>query len=140
MASPPPPLKPPAAFEDPFSTPAEFHGRFMRVNVTLPPLVYLGDNPRNMNANECEGDCDRDADCADGICFQRDGYTPVPGCAPGGRGDYSGTDYCVSYATVAAGFDELTYFSDGPNAPLGRCAGDCDRDSDVLHTAPRTLH
>ena len=29
----------------------------------------------------CQGDCDSDSDCADGLtCFQRDGYTVVPGC------------------------------------------------------------
>ena len=40
----------------------------------------------------CEGDCDRDSDCAEGLkCFQRDGYTEVPGCD--GLGN-SGTDYC----------------------------------------------
>ena len=53
----------------------------------------------------CEGDCDRDADCRDkgnigitgrivlGKCFQRDGYTPVPGCKGTGKNNW---DYCIS--------------------------------------------
>jgi hypothetical protein len=40
----------------------------------------------------CEGDCDNDGDCADGLkCFQRTGLTPVPGCSGSGKIDY---DYC----------------------------------------------
>ena len=43
----------------------------------------------------CQGDCDKDAHCAAGlICKQRNGYTAVPGCKPGGAGDVSGKDYC----------------------------------------------
>ena len=41
----------------------------------------------------CEGDCDRDSDCGDGLrCFQRDGYTQVPGCKGTGKNNW---DYCV---------------------------------------------
>ena len=47
--------------------------------------------------NLCEGDCDHDYDCCDGCrCFQRDGYTPVPGCPGKGVADW---DYCISGAT-----------------------------------------
>lgn len=50
----------------------------------------------------CEGDCDSDADCAEGLhCFQRSHPdspagidTPVPGCDSGGSGDAEGGDYC----------------------------------------------
>jgi hypothetical protein len=40
----------------------------------------------------CEGDCDGDGDCDEGLyCFQRDGDESVPGC----RGDgVSKKDYC----------------------------------------------
>ena len=42
----------------------------------------------------CEGDCDRDSDCDWGLkCFQRDGYTPVPGCKGTGKNNW---DYCIS--------------------------------------------
>ena len=41
----------------------------------------------------CHGDCDRDSDCASGLkCFQRDGYTAIPGCWGRGKDDW---DYCV---------------------------------------------
>ena len=43
---------------------------------------------------DCEGDCDRDSDCASGLkCFQR-GSAPVPNCrgSPGARG----ADYCYN--------------------------------------------
>ena len=41
----------------------------------------------------CQGDCDKDSDCQDGlICFQREGYTPIPGCTGDGEKDW---DYCV---------------------------------------------
>ena len=43
----------------------------------------------------CEGDCDKDDDCQDGlVCFQRDEFEDVPGCI-GGRENDSRTDYCV---------------------------------------------
>ena len=42
----------------------------------------------------CEGNCDIDSHCADGlICFQRDGFTSVPGCSGEGEKDY---DYCIN--------------------------------------------
>jgi hypothetical protein len=41
----------------------------------------------------CEGDCDRDSDCAPGLkCFQRSALEPVPGCRGTGINNY---DYCV---------------------------------------------
>lgn len=41
----------------------------------------------------CEADCDRDADCADGlVCYQREKNQPVPGCE---GDDESRNDYCV---------------------------------------------
>ena len=55
----------------------------------------------------CEGDCDNDDDCLRkmgsgtlfspfsgirGKCFQRNGYTPVPGCKGTGKKDW---DYCI---------------------------------------------
>ena len=45
------------------------------------------------NLELCEGDCDRDSDCKYGLkCFQRNGYTSVPGCKGRGRKDW---DYCI---------------------------------------------
>ena len=40
----------------------------------------------------CEGNCDVDADCAEGLaCFQREGSEEVPGCEGAGQ---KGMDYC----------------------------------------------
>ena len=51
--------------------------------------------------NVCEGDCDRDSDCAPGLqCWQRSGrgkFALVPGCTGGGAGDVKDYDYCVQF-------------------------------------------
>ncbi|KAL3801773.1 hypothetical protein HJC23_001169 [Cyclotella cryptica] len=47
----------------------------------------------------CQGDCNSDDDCADGLkCFSRGSgeVTAVPGCISGGEGDLAGMDYCYS--------------------------------------------
>ena len=74
-------------------------------------LTNLGDSscqsPRSKDrakCDECKGDCDRDDDCnGDLKCFQRDGHTKVPGCAQGGTGDTSSTDYCYDTKYVQGG-------------------------------------
>merc|ERR1719492_522834 len=45
---------------------------------------------------ECEGDCDKDSDCAFGLkCYQRQSSDDmVPGCLAGGSGDQATHDYC----------------------------------------------
>ena len=46
---------------------------------------------------QCQGDCNSDADCAEGLkCFSRGKgeVTAVPGCVSGGEGDLPGMDYC----------------------------------------------
>jgi len=43
----------------------------------------------------CQGDCDHDSDCADGlVCFQRDAGDPIPGCdgTPNSRSDFCVTE------------------------------------------------
>ena len=64
------------------------------VNPWLPnQLIIMGDEDEGyFPLGRCEGDCDSDSDCAEGLtCFQRDGKEAVPGC--NGEGD-SGSDYC----------------------------------------------
>jgi len=92
----------------------------------------------------CLGDCDSSNECeGDLVCFQRDGGDPAP---PGCVGSTEGaTDYCVlpedllknqppipAPAPVPSG--DLAVVGDGGSPasvfPLGRCLGDCDRDSD----------
>merc|ERR1712048_404906 len=51
-------------------------------------------NPPQQPLQACEGDCDRDEDCAGSlVCFQRGGTEPVPGCTGTGTSDF---DYCHS--------------------------------------------
>ena len=61
-----------------------------------PSLTDAGNDNDPVSAfplGNCEGDCDTDADCEEGlICFQRNRYTPVPGCS--GQGIYN-RDYCI---------------------------------------------
>jgi hypothetical protein len=59
-----------------------------------PSVHYVGNQNRPSRPLElCEGDCDNDNHCVEGlICFQRNSGQPVPGC----RGfDGSRTDYCI---------------------------------------------
>jgi len=108
----------------------------------LQSLKFRG-NDRN-EYGECEGDCDRDRDCASGLkCFQRDGLKSVPGCRGDGIRD---VDYCVADkddngddddddddddkpSNLGKNFDELTEVSNGDKGH-GKCSGDCDDDDD----------
>ena len=69
------------------------------------------------NIPECQGDCDSDAQCADGlVCFHRessDGTDPVPSCDGAARG--SAADYCVSEFVLR-------------NVDLDTCKQRCDDD------------
>ena len=59
-------------------------------------------NPPAKPLNECEGDCDDDNECADGlVCYLRDANEEVPGCT-GGKSDNSRTDYCIRPADQTA--------------------------------------
>ena len=63
---------------------------------TFPALTEAGNNNSPASAYPlgiCEGDCDSDADCQEGlICYQRKGFYPIPGCTGDG---IDGRDYCV---------------------------------------------
>eukprot|EP00980_Cylindrotheca_fusiformis_P000335 scaffold82_cov111-Cylindrotheca_fusiformis.AAC.3 len=97
------PTSPPSAFSD-----------------LLPPLEESLQFPLSL----CQGDCDSDVDCQDGLeCFQRTGGMDVPGCS-GGQQDLSGTDYCIMIEEVDPILEESTEF------PLGVCQGDCDSNAD----------
>jgi hypothetical protein len=65
----------------------------------LPPkeLVDFGGTPPidKFPLRRCEGDCDTDEDCMDGlICFQRNANETVPGCTGGSSTDLL-TDFCI---------------------------------------------
>lgn len=56
-------------------------------------VVTNSNNPGELGL--CQGDCDIDEHCADGlVCFQRNENEPIDGCS-GGLEDNSRTDYCV---------------------------------------------
>ena len=71
----------------------------------LPKLVYAADNGSNafgiFPLQECQGDCDKDGDCAGELyCFERDGLEAVPGCS-GEAESETGKDYCAAPATIS---------------------------------------
>lgn len=69
-----------------------------RRRLQLKTLKLVGDangDGGSTRLGECEGDCDRDSDCARGlVCFQRTGRQAVPGCT-GDRNSYQNRDFCV---------------------------------------------
>jgi hypothetical protein len=70
--------------------------------IILPELKFLGRIPEasHFPLQECEGDCDKNTDCAAGlVCLQRryENSGPVPGCL--GR-DNSAADYCVKSSVL----------------------------------------
>lgn len=96
----------------------------------LPSLMDHGDKAVQ-SLGLCQGDCDSDADCDPGlVCFQRDDYTPVPGCNGEGVENY---DYCVLSSSAAIGEPLLMGYGDSPGFSLGLCQGDCDSDTDCAH-------
>ena len=61
-------------------------------------LRNLGGNAHlnEKKLQKCQGDCDRDTHCADGLyCFLRNNNEKVPGCSTGGDGDVRDVDFCV---------------------------------------------
>lgn len=71
-----------------------------RVFMNLGELVDCGKDPnahiKAHGLGKCEGDCDDNSDCADGLkCYLRDSLEDVPpGCQDGGDGDISTHNYC----------------------------------------------
>lgn len=98
-------------------------GKFGFSYCTLPELTDFG-----MKGHEqgrlglCEGDCDKDFHCEDGlVCHQRDVFDPVPGCRGAGKYDY---DYCI--LPPLTGIQEKAHDN---NPSIGLCQGDCDKDA-----------
>lgn len=93
----------------------------------------------------CQGDCDTDDDCAEGLeCFQREANDAIPTCI-GGSTDADQNDYCVpdkSYVSPTLQptptpapekrKPQVDYVcnNDDCTKPLQQCEGDCDSDSD----------
>jgi hypothetical protein len=81
---------------------------------------------------QCQGDCDSDDDCADGLrCFQRSSSsTLVPGCDAGGSGDEPKYDYCFVPPIPQGTLQSLGHHGCTSSAQCGQCQGDCDSDDD----------
>jgi len=76
----------------------------------------------------CTGDCHRDDDCMEGLkCFQRSGYTTVPGCDGIGTKDL---DYC--YDPKLPNLPPLVDVEEKPKDGLEECSGDCNSDSECM--------
>jgi len=80
----------------------------------------------------CEGDCNSDDDCDEGLyCFQRDSsVTSIPGCV---GSDTSRTDFCVASLpgrTGSSGINQITRLPVLSFQKLGQCEGDCNSDED----------
>ena len=61
-------------------------------------INYVGEcGSENYLCGACEGDCDSDSDCEEGmVCVDRNGYEAVAGCSgEGGDRDLYGKDICV---------------------------------------------
>ena len=89
-------------------------------------LKPLGASPSKLSSDppvklgECEGDCDKDSHCEDGLmCFQRGTSDRLPGCSPQPSNDH---DYCITPTIHDKGLN--------PGSGLQRCQGDCDSDGD----------
>jgi hypothetical protein len=70
-----------------------------------PVVTVVGDNgspSSRFPLGLCQGDCDRDSDCAGTLrCFQRNGGQDVPGCS-GGSNEGSRSDFCYDPAPEAS--------------------------------------
>ena len=84
-----------------------FKSSYKGGNADSNELVTLGKNP-SVTMELCEGDCDSDDQCADGLsCYFRNNYHIIPGCGGGGKEDY---DYCYDPHG-----DRVVEFSDSAN-------------------------
>jgi len=132
--------------QDDFAPPTDSPTQSPTITETFPELAYVGNNggpPQSFPLGNCQGDCDRDSECQDGlVCFQRSGFTPVPGCSSKGAVH---ADYCYDpnaapaqtsppiSPPVAANALETVMGENGDvvgTQSLGVCQGDCDSDSD----------
>ena len=98
----------------------------------FPSLEYLGSNPVTSDPSTrlglCQGDCDNDSDCTDGLrCFQRSGTEDVVGCA--GADFKSGYDFCAYRPTENTLFLVDNNLSE-TDPRLELCEGDCDSDDE----------
>ena len=74
----------------------------------------------------CQGDCDTDEDCDNGLrCFHRNNGEPVPGCT-GHRNVFSRSDFCIPQEQLVVRIDPPC----SAYAPCHECQGHCRSDRD----------
>ena len=86
----------------------EVSWKILRDSNSLINSVNLGGSgcSSSNKCSECQGDCDRDTDCEDGLkCFQRNTNGPVPTGCTGYM--YSNYDYCYDPSYESGSFDSL---------------------------------
>ncbi len=89
-------------------------------------LALFGEdlNPSGI-LGRCEGNCNSDEDCSgDLVCYERNGYQPVPGCM-GGSDGVQHFNYCI------VPFPDLVDVENpDPLVKLAKCHGECSSDDD----------
>lgn len=101
----------------------------------LPQLQIVGNDGSfsSFPLGLCQGECDTDEDCAEGLmCFQREPNESVPGCQDGGPGFGSRGDYCVTMPTEE-GVGDVGVVTDGPTEIA------TDAPTEVVPAVPCTL-
>lgn len=95
---------------------AEAEAETAAPEATSATLFYAGNNGKPSSAfplGICEGDCDTNKDCQDGlVCYQRDEGMPVPGCDGTAEGHY---DYCIDPVSLNANDDDADADDDDGN-------------------------
>ena len=108
---------------------------FTSVNLGTSKLENRGDTP-SYPLTKCQGDCDSDSHCADGLkCFERENGESIPGCHGTSSDMPSHYDVCYDSYDYSKKSSILLLNRGGtPSSyyPLTRCQGDCDND---LHCA-----
>lgn len=84
-------------------------------------LVVVGQNVLPDSLKECQGDCNSDEECKNGLkCRQRDTFEDVPGCT--GTGDL-GWDYCYDPTGFDPPLEQKKDSVPGGSFALGECQG-----------------
>jgi len=103
------------------------------------PIVHLGDNPSGVLLNDCESDCDSDAECAgDLVCyFRKDGFNIdlPPGCDGSGvdlSQEVFGNDRDFCYDRDAHYPHTAKHYGSANqvNTKINVCEADCKKNSD----------
>jgi hypothetical protein len=100
----------------------------------------VGDNIQHVHVSahkygkigRCQGDCDKDSQCATGLKCKQRGYwdsKTITGCEGSALRDW---DYC--YEPVSSHSTTLRHYTHSAHlyGKIGQCKGDCDRDSQCM--------